>query len=824
MKICFKRLALTGASTCVIGVAALAAPASAETAAGADASAAAGAEASAAAGAEASGSADGGTGLTEVIVTAQKRSENLQKVPISTSVLDNQDLEDRHIQSLDDLIAGGIPSLRIVPYASRPFNLILSMRGVGVMQDTNQPARDEGVGVYVDGVYLGRPQGLDAALYDIDNLEVLKGPQGTLFGRNTEAGALDITTKKPTGEFHFDVTGGVGNYGSYETVFHLDLPEWHNISIKVDGIDTSRGPTVQNPLPGASGFGEFDRRGVRLQVQWQPTPNFTANYSFDTSYDAATTIFSQTVQAGTSPIAPVLPVLPNRVSVSPVGVPEQPSIGLQSGHALNLIWQATPNLTIKSISAYRTLNQTQFDNSAVDESVYVPDGPFSRYSLAEFGQYQLSQEIQAIGETSQLKYVVGAIYYDEHVHDQAQAFNSMQFNANGTAATVIQYGPDNLVNNYGLPITDAVTPLFPYAGVDRASRVRTQSYGVYGQATWTPHVLGDIFHLTGGLRWTDDVKNGELYLTNNTLPINEEGVSGAIGLSKNWSRVDPMVNLAADVTQDVQVYAKWGTGYKSGGANSRSLDYLAFNPEEISMEEIGAKSEFWDHRARLNIAAYAGAYTNIQVDFSAPYYTFGANGQPLPGSTTRTTTNTFNAPGVGHVNGVEVDGALNPLAGLTLSGSYAYNYVHIPATVNPYPTYIPGVGEVINTTPVALNQVFTPLDSFSGAIDYQTELQNYTLRAHLDGNWDSGSYSSDLAYVAPGVPQIRSQPGVVFNSRISLGGIKVASSNATLTLSFWVRNLFDEQHLYIRSYSITSGIQGTYNDPRTFGFEGNMSF
>ncbi len=97
------------------------------------------------------------------MVTAQKRSENLQKVPISASVMNNQDLEDRHIQSLDDLIAGGIPSLRIVPYASRPFNLILSIRGVGVMTDTNQPARDEGVGVYVDGVYLGRPQGLDAA-------------------------------------------------------------------------------------------------------------------------------------------------------------------------------------------------------------------------------------------------------------------------------------------------------------------------------------------------------------------------------------------------------------------------------------------------------------------------------------------------------------------------------------------------------------------------------------------------------------------------------------------------------------------------------------
>ena len=98
------------------------------------------------------------------------------------------------------------------------------------------------------------------------------------------------------------------------------------------------------------------------------------------------------------------------------------------------------------------------------------------------------------------------------------------------------------------------------------------------------------------------------------------------------------------------------------------------------------------------------------------------------------------------------------------------------------------------------------------------------LRAHLDGNWDSGSYSSDVAYVAPGIPQIKSQPGVVFNSRISLGGIKVASSDATLTLSFWVRNLFDEQHLYIRGYSITEGVQGVYNDPRTFGFEGNMRF
>jgi iron complex outermembrane receptor protein len=112
-------------------------------------------------------------GLSEVIVTAQKRSENVQKVPVSISVLSAQGLTDSHIQSLTDLENGGIPSLHVVPFASRPFSVILNIRGVGLLSDANQPARDQGTGVYVDGVYLGRPQGLNAALYDIESLEVL---------------------------------------------------------------------------------------------------------------------------------------------------------------------------------------------------------------------------------------------------------------------------------------------------------------------------------------------------------------------------------------------------------------------------------------------------------------------------------------------------------------------------------------------------------------------------------------------------------------------------------------------------------------------------
>ena len=799
MKTGFRALAMCGASFCALGIAALASPSFAETAADANA-----AEASA------------GVGLDEVIVTAQKRSENLQKTPISISVMNNQDLENRHVQSLTDLIAGGVPGLTVTPYASRPFNLILAIRGVGVMTDTNQPARDSGVGVYIDGVYLGRPQGLNAALYDLDSIEVLKGPQGTLFGRNTEGGALNITTKKPTGQFGLDVTGGVGNLGSYENEVHLNLPEYHDFSVKVDGMITSRDGTVKNPLAGASDFGAYDRRGVRAQVQWQPAPNFTANYTYDNSHDASTTLYSQVVQAGSNPITQLLPVQPNRVDVASVGIPLQPSIGTQSGHALTLKWDVSPTLTIKSISSYRELYQNQWQNSA-SGAVFTPNAQFARYSLAEFEQYQYSEELQAIGEIGRVKYVAGALIYHEHVEDMAQTFNSMQFNANGTAATVLPLGSNITPVSIDIPI------LFSHAGIDRASRVSSDSYGLYGQATYTPPIFNDIFHLTGGLRWTDDSKNGQLYIVNNAVPVNAFGQSGVLGLDKSWSRVDPMVNLAVDVTPDVQAYVKWGTGYRSGGANSRSLSYLAFNPEEISMSEIGVKSEFFEHRLRFNIAAYTGVYKDFQVDFTAPYYSFDANGNVIvSASTTRTTTNTVNAPGNGQVDGVEADFMLAPMRGLTLSGSYTYAYVHLPPTINPFPVFVPGVGTVVNATPINIYQEFTPTNAVTGAIDYQKPFEQFTLQAHLDGNWDSGSYDTDRD-PSPTLKAIKSQPGLVFNGRIALGDIKLASG-ARLTVSLWSRNLFDEQHLYTRTNSLTSGVSGAFNDPRTFGFEGNVKF
>ncbi|RZF63052.1 TonB-dependent receptor [Sphingomonas populi] len=755
-------------------------------------------------------------GLTDIVVTAQKRPESLQKTPISISVISAEGLQDRHVVSLVDLGDGAIPSLKVAPFYSRNSALIVNIRGVGVLSDGNQPARDQGVGVYVDGVYMGRAQGLGTALFDINSIEVLKGPQGTLFGRNTEGGAVNITTKKPSGEFHVNAIGGVGNYGSYKGELHVDLPEFNNISIKLDGVTAHRGPLVKNPLQGAYGFNFYDKQGAHVEALWQPTSDFSADYSYDVSRDASTSLYLQLVAPGTNKQAVLGTVQSKRASVANVGVPEQPSVGDVSGHRLTLEYKIAPSLLLKSITAYRELTQSQYDNGSAATTMSValsatnPTGNFTnigfaRYSLAQFRQNQFSQEVQAVGDLPSFKYVVGALYYQEHVQDNAQAFNTNTFtNADGSAYALLT-GPKFLD--------------YTQQSVDRASYVQTTSMGVFGQGTYTPPLLDDAIHITGGLRWTRDIKHGKLLTVNNLPPVDRNGVSGAIHLDHSWSRIDPMVNVAVDVAHGVMVYGKWSTGYKSGGANSRSQNYDPFNPETVSMFEIGAKTEFLDRHARFNVAAYAGSYKDIQVDFSRPYETGGVR-------TNRTTTSTINAPGTGGLHGVEAELTLLPVRGLTLTGSYAYNYVRIPATVNPYPN----AAGAISTIAVPIYQTYTPEHSGSVSADYELPLDGFTVRAHLDGNFDSGFYANanDPVYLGVGaagnVPQPKGEKATVFNGNIALADIEMADTGAKVSLSFWVRNLFDEQHMFYKSLSPTSGVNGFFNEPRTFGGQVQVKF
>ncbi len=718
--------------------------------------------------------------VPEIIVTAQKTETNLQKTPISISVLSAVAMTDRHALSIADLGDGSIPSLRVAPFFARRSALTIGMRGIGALGDANQPARDQAVGVYIDGVYLGRAQGLGSALYDVERIEVLKGPQGTLFGRNTEGGAVSIVTRAPSGEFHSNTTIGYGNYHAYDVATHLDLPAFGNIAVKLDGVVSKRDGTVENPTTsGQPDFNSYDRRGLHGEALWTVNDTFTADYAFDVSYDGSTPYYVQLLGRGSLPLAPIIQVQSTRAEVANVGVPLRTSVGHTQGHRLTLDWYATPELEVQSIASYRRLKQGQFDNGASVLSVYAPNGAFSRYSLAQVWQHQVSEELQVLGKFDNFSFVAGGFYYHEAVRDNAQTPNTLQFNATGTSYTTLSVDLNTV----------------PY---DRASHVKTDSQGAFGQATWTPAMLGEIAHLTVGGRYTHDKKSGDLDTVNGALPsyVNANGqtIVGIIPLNAAWSRFDPMVNLAIDVSPDVNVYGKWSEGYKSGGANSRSLTYRAFAPETVSMFEVGAKTEFLERRARLNVAAYTGSLKNVQVDFNAI----------IPGNN-RGTLETTNAA-TGRTKGVEVDLTVVPLEGLTLTASYAYTKMTLSRAFNPFTN-----GSAV------IYPLYTPPNAVSFGGDYETPVGNATLRLHLDGNLADAQYTSTTD------PTL-SDKSFIVNGRIAITDIRVADSNADLEISLWSRNLLNKQYAFLRNFSAALGTYGIFNEPRTFGIEGRVKF
>ena len=708
--------------------------------------------------------------LADIVVTAQKRETSLQTTPISISVIDAKDLANRHVVSLESLSDGSIPSLRIAPMFSRSSALTVGIRGIGTLGDANQPSRDQGVGVYIDGVFMGRAQGLGAALYDVDRIEVLKGPQGTLFGRNTEGGAISIVTQKPTGNFDLTASVGAGSYGGRDASAHLDLPRIGTISIKIDGVITKRDGTVDNPLPGQHDFNAYDKKGLHAEALWEPTSRFSALYSFDISRDESTPYYVQLLTRSTGPL---LQMQSDRASVANIGVPQPWGVGDTHGHLLTLDWKASPAIELKSISSARSLSQTQQDNGSSNLGVFIAgfsnNSDFSRFSQADVWQKQYSEEVQLIGTLPQLTFVAGGFYYHEHVHDNAWTPFTNQWNANGTGYTI-------------LPVPIDASP-FP----DRASRATTDSVAAFGQATWTPDILGDIAHLTAGGRYTHDKKTGALDEVN--------GVATDFTLDAAWNHFDPMINLAVDVAPNLHLYGKWSTGYKAGGANSRSLTFRKFDPESVSTFEIGAKTELFDHHARFNVAAYTSAYKDMQIDFVAPVL-----------NTTRTTIETTNAEGNGRIKGIEADLTVTPLRGLTLSGSYAYTQVRLPRAPNPFE------GNALTT----IFPVFTPKNAASAAADYAVPLSDATLHFHVDGNYSGSQYSiaSDPT---------KTDASFIVNGRIAIGDIHMAHSSPALELSVWSRNLLNESHAFVKSNGGASlGYYGIFNEPRTVGIQASI--
>lgn len=498
--------------------------------------------------------------IEEVVVTAQKRSESLQEIPIAITAYGDAALEAKGAVDIGSL-SSSVPSLTFTPYPSSSGALIMFMRGQGA-NDVGQITKEGAVGMYIDGVYMARPQSSSMDLADIERIEILRGPQGTLYGRNTTGGAINVHTKKPSGEFNFKEHLTIGNQGRVRSLTTLDLPMIGDVATKVSYLSSRKDGYVDN-VGGENDFGEESQSGLRMALNWQISDNLSADYAVETGDIDSTPIYYQNNLLASSSY----PIEPHKKSRQAANLPLSETEF--NGQSLTVTWDVNDDLTIKSISAYNELDTRYYQdymNTAFVAFGYQTDDAIS--------SRQWSQEIQFIGSAldSRLEYVAGLYAFNE------KASHFQQLNVGGLI-------------------------------IDRDVNTDNSSNAAYAQASYTPNILEDKLTVTAGLRYTEDDRKG----VRNSVLNAETNIKN----DQSYDSVDPMLTLSYQINDDMSTYAKIVTGYKSGGFAEASADFtLAYDPEEITSYELGFKSYWLDRRVRFNLAAFISDYQDMQLDLS----------------------------------------------------------------------------------------------------------------------------------------------------------------------------------------------------------------
>jgi len=714
--------------------------------------------------------------IEEVVVTAQRREESLQVAPVAVSALSSAELEIKGIKSITDLMDGGIPTLRISPVGAAVTSHSVSIRGI-TPADPGQISREQTVGIYLDGVYLGRAQGLGIEQMDLERLEVLRGPQGTLFGRNTVGGAINMVSKKPTGELGFEQKFSVGNYDYFSSTSRINLPRFLGISTKIDYLTSERDGWVSNPARGQDDWSAFDKSGTRVALLWDHFDHFTLEYSYDNSKNDEVTPYLHigAPMPGAAPLPEnsFLKMEPGRVSRARTGSYNEPSTSEVEGHSLTATWDLNENNILKSISAYRELEASQYASSS---ATFRP-GPgtrflFNRLSLADVEQDQFSQELQWFGSTDRLEYIVGAFYFKEDAMDQQ---------ASPFGGVLTADGPQLL---------PAVTPKI----ISRDSFIESTSKALFGQVTWNPAILDDRLKLTVGARYTDDKKTGG----RTTL----DGAPAPLAFTFSAERFDPAVTVAFQWNDNVNTYAKWSTAYRGGGVNSRSTTFDTFAEDEISSWELGLKSQAWDNRLRLNLAAYIMDWDDQQLDFVFVSPTAGG------------LTETVNAKKSSQTTGLELDLTVIPLAGLSINANYAYMDVDFPPQPNP-------VGEIVNLKA-------TQAPRHAGSLSFTYDFEPFAfgnLQAYV-----GMVYSDDYFALADSLDLAKTNSYRLWNARITLNELPFQLLSGNLEFALWGKNLTDEEYEVFSASNATGNpvlidhVVTQYNTPRTYGIDVNYRF
>ncbi|MCX9148504.1 TonB-dependent receptor [Erythrobacter sp. WG] len=665
-------------------------------------------------------------GDQEIIVTAQRRAQNIQDVPISVTAISGETLEARSARNVNDAIAFA-PNVAVTTGPTGGNFGGFFIRGVGQLD--NSIALDPGVGVYVDDVYIARLQASSVDLLDLERLEVLRGPQGTLFGRNTIGGAISLVTVSPDpGGFSARVRGITGSRERYDLSASLNVPLAANAAIRATGFTRNQDGWGRNVATGET-FGKVSELGGRLKVLFEPSPDFSILLQGD--YLRARNSPSHQVLLGFNPQAGITVPRPPMLGgpfflpgVSPTGVPFPTGVAADRSTNRRDNFASVPDQldidtggvsltvtgdlgfgTLKWISAWRQFDEDSFADFDGTRFVLYDNASVLR-------QEQISQEIQLSGQIGNVNYLLGGYYFAEN------AFNNVTLCTGSNQPRLVNRCLRSR-NNIWLDV---------------------ESVAAFGELSWD---VNDWINIFAGLRWTSETKDQ----ANDSLLDNREAVPTALPpiaipapgttrvalpytqVSRTFSAVTPRIGVNLQVADRMRVYASFAEGFKSGGFNGRpsSQQIISYEPEEARTYEIGFKGDFFDRLLRVNAAVFQSDYRNQQLlVFTAVSGLF----------------ETRNA-GDSRIRGFELEVDANISERFALRGTLG----HLDAG---YRTLSPQVAGITLNTPLPL----TPEWTYTISGEYRLPLTDLG-ELRLRGDW---TYRSEVSYQLENDPLER-QPG-----------------------------------------------------------------
>ena len=701
--------------------------------------------------------------LEEVVVTAQRREERLQDVPISASVFSSLEIERLQIDTVSTLQYVA-PNLTITPYPGSQTRANIAMRGQ--LEPDLFPTLDPAVGLYLDDVYIARMAGANLDLIDMERVEVLRGPQGTLFGRNTIGGAINLIPMRPTADFEGAVVVGAGNYDRRDLTAVVNIPfAGDDYAARLVASHREHDGYGRNTLLGQD-LNADDRDFVRAQLAVAPAERWDLNLSFDsTRIDTARNLTTLVAAFPPNTLVPAARGNPGdsltnyenpfarRIQANRAGVADTDVWGVSATLTIDL-----GAFTLKSISAYRSLESS-------DQHVDLDGTPYDLFTILtrDEHQEQFSQEVQAFGDAldQRLSWIGGLYYFDE----------SGKFDQGIEAIA---------------PITLNEAVNLPRGTADN------DSIAAYAQLSFA---ITPQWRITSGVRYNADgrqlvsrnarVLNGSETCTLAPNVLDAPGVCKATLPERTFSYVPFTFGIDFVPVDTTLLYAKVSRGHRAGGYNMRGtteVDLDTFEPEQVTAYEIGAHADLLDKRLRLNVALYHSLFDDVQLVQRLPA-TGGA--LPLP---------IIQNGGEARIDGGELE-VTALLGSLRLAGT-------LGITDAKYTKLDPRVLEV------TLDSEFlqTPDTTASIAADLPIVFGFGRINLHTDYSW-----RDDVAFRYDPRSLAHQDAYGLFNAMLS-----AQFDRANLELTLWARNLTDKRYLtrLTDSVSLVTALPG---DPRTFG-------